>query len=181
MFLPKPMWLEGEENYEDWKDNMTLFLGSKGLAKYIKKGSIIPTSNSDEIDSQKMTCAMSIKGSMHTGPAVGLKGVTDPLEMISLLEQRYTSTGWNLKHKYLTEYNTLRVDHYDSVGAFVDQYKVLKSKLDTIGLSLPEEVYTINFIALLDAQYPVWADRQRSYARKTSPKLLDLIADILDE
>jgi hypothetical protein len=181
MFLPKPMWLEGEENYEDWKDNITLFLGSKGLAKYIKKGSITPTSNSDEIDSQKMTCAMSIKGSMHPGPAVGLKGVTDPLEMISLLEQRYTSTGWNLKHKYLTEYNTLRVDHYDSVGAFVDQYKVLKSKLDTIGLSLPEEVYTINFIALLDAQYPVWADRQRSYARKTSPKLLDLIVDILDE
>ena len=75
----------------------------------------------------------------------------------------------------------MRVDHHDSVGAFVDYYKVLKSKLDTIGLSLPEEVYTINFIALLDTQYPVWADRQRSNARKTSPKLLDLIADILDE
>jgi hypothetical protein len=29
------MWLEGEENYEDWKDNITLFLGSKGLAKFI--------------------------------------------------------------------------------------------------------------------------------------------------
>ena len=173
------MWLEGEENYEDWKDNMTLFLGSKGLVKFIKKGSIIP--GSDEIDSQRMTCAMSIKGSMHPGPAVGLKGVTDPVEMMSLLEQRYTSTGWNLKHKYLTEYNTLRVEHHDSIGAFVDQYKVLKSKLDTIGLSLPEEVYTINFIALLDAQYPVWADRQRSYARKTAPILLDLIADILDE
>jgi hypothetical protein len=81
----------------------------------------------------------------------------------------------------LTEYNTLRVEHHDSIGAFGDQYKVLKSKLDTIGLSLPDEVYTINFIALLDAQYPVWADRQRSYARKTSPTLLDLIADILDE
>ena len=129
---------------------MTLFLGSKGLAKYIKKGSITPTTDSDEIDSQRMTCAMSIKGSMHPGPAVGLKGVTDLIEMMSLLEQRYTLTGWNLKYKYLTEYNTLRVDHHDSVGAFVDQYKVLKSKLDTIGLSLPEEVYTINFIALLD-------------------------------
>ena len=42
MFLPKPMWLEGEDNYEDWKDNITLFLGSKGLAKFIIKGSIIP-------------------------------------------------------------------------------------------------------------------------------------------
>jgi hypothetical protein len=88
------------------------------------------------------------------------KGVTDPAEMMRLLEQRYTSTGWNLKHKYLTEYNTLRVELYDSIAAFIDQYKVLKSKLDTIGLSLPEEVYTINFTALLDAQYPVWADRQ---------------------
>jgi hypothetical protein len=81
----------------------------------------------------------------------------------------------------LTEYNTLRVEHHDSIGAFVDQYKALKSKLDTIGLPLPEEVYTINFIALLDVQYPVWADRQRSNARKTSPILLDLVADILDE
>ena len=52
----------------------------------------------------------------------------------------------------------MRVDHHDSVGAFVDQYKVLKSKLDTISLSLPEEVYIINFITLLDVQYPVWAD-----------------------
>jgi hypothetical protein len=181
MFLPKPMWLEGEENYEDWKDNITLFLGSKGLAKFIRKGSIVPDSDSDEIDSQRMTCAMSIKGSMHPEPAVGLKGVTNPAEMIRLLDQRFTSTGWNLKHKYLTEYNTLRAEHYDSIGAFIDQFKVLKSKLDTIGLPLPEEVYTINFIALLDAQYPVWADRQRSNARKTPPILLDLIADILDE
>jgi hypothetical protein len=118
---------------------------------------------------------------MHPEPAIGLKGVTDPAEMIRLLDQRFTSTGWNLKHKYLIEYNTIRVDHYDSVGAFIDQFKVLKSKLDTIGLSLPEEVYTINFIALLDAHYPVWADRQRSNARKTPPILLDLIADILDE
>ena len=86
MFLPKPMWLEGEENYKDWKDNMTLFLGSKGLAKYIKKGSITLTTDSDEIDSQRMTCTMSIKGSIHPGPVVGLKGVTDPLEMMSLLE-----------------------------------------------------------------------------------------------
>jgi hypothetical protein len=81
------MWLQGEENYEDWKDNMTLFLGSKGLVKFTKKESIT-VSDSDEIDSQRMTCAMSIKGSMHPRPAVGLKGVTDPLEMMSLLEQR---------------------------------------------------------------------------------------------
>ena len=44
------MWLEGEENYEDWKDNMTLFLGSKGLVKFIKRESIT-VSDSDEIDS----------------------------------------------------------------------------------------------------------------------------------
>ena len=93
MFLPKPMWLEGEENYEDWKDNITLFLGSKGLAKFIKKGSITPDSNSDEIDSQRMTCAMSIKGSIHPELAVGLKGITDPAEIIRLLDQRFTSTG----------------------------------------------------------------------------------------
>ena len=48
MFLPKPMWLEGEDNYKDWKDNITLFLGSKGLAKFITKGSITP--ESDEAD-----------------------------------------------------------------------------------------------------------------------------------
>ena len=47
MFLPKSMWLEGEDNYEDWKDNITLFLGSKGLAKFIIKESII--AESDEV------------------------------------------------------------------------------------------------------------------------------------
>ena len=40
MYLPKSMWLEGEENYEDWKDNMTLLLGSRGLAGFMKKGSV---------------------------------------------------------------------------------------------------------------------------------------------
>ena len=48
MFLPKPIWLEGEDNYEDWKDNITLFLGLKGLAKFVIKRSIIP--ESDEVD-----------------------------------------------------------------------------------------------------------------------------------
>ena len=174
------MWLEGEENFEDWVDNITLLLGSRGLASFIKREGFTPKPDSDD-DSQRMACAMSIKGSIHPNVAVGLKGVTDPTEMIRLLEQRYTSTGWNLKHKYLTEFNTLRVDHFDSVGAFIDQFKVLKSKLDTIGLSLPEEVYTITLIALLDSHYPVWSDRQRANARKTPPLLLDLIADILDE
>jgi hypothetical protein len=40
-----------------------------------------------------MIYAISIKGSMHPRPAVGLKGVIDLVEMISLLDQRYTSTG----------------------------------------------------------------------------------------
>ena len=51
MFLPKPIWLEGEDNYKDWKDNITLFLGSKGLAKFITKGSITP--ESDEARSEE--------------------------------------------------------------------------------------------------------------------------------
>jgi hypothetical protein len=69
----------------------------------------------------------------------------------------------------LIEYNTLRVEHHVSIGAFVDQYKALKSKLDTIGLSLSEEVYTINFIALLDAEYLVWADKGLMHARPHQP------------
>ena len=47
MYLPKSMWLEGEENYEDWKDNITLLLGSKGLARFMKKG-LVPNPNSDD-------------------------------------------------------------------------------------------------------------------------------------
>jgi hypothetical protein len=35
------MWLEGEDNYKDWKDNITMLLGLKGLAKFIKKESTI--------------------------------------------------------------------------------------------------------------------------------------------
>jgi len=50
-----------------------------------------------------------------------------------------------------------------------------------VGLKEPDEVYTIDFIALLDAQYPIWADRQRSSARSNPPTLPNLISDILDE
>jgi len=110
-----------------------------------------------------------------------IKGVKDPAEMIRLLDKRYTSTGWNLKHKYLTEYRTLRVEHYDSIGAFIDQFKLSKMKLETVGLKEPDEVYTIDFISLLDMHYPVWADRQRSNARSTPPTLPNLVSDILDE
>ena len=84
MFLPKSMWLEGEDNYEDWKDNITLFLGLKGLAKFIIKGSIIP--ELDKVDCQRMICVMTVKGSVYPELAVGLKGVTDPAEMIRLLD-----------------------------------------------------------------------------------------------
>jgi hypothetical protein len=31
------MWLRDEENPEDWKDNITLLLGSKGLDSYIEQ------------------------------------------------------------------------------------------------------------------------------------------------
>jgi hypothetical protein len=47
MYLPKSIWLEDEENYEDWKDNITLLLGSRGLARFMKKGSV-PDPNSDD-------------------------------------------------------------------------------------------------------------------------------------
>jgi hypothetical protein len=128
-----------------------------------------------------MTCGISIRGSIHEGPAAVIKGVKDPAAMIRLLEDRYTTKGWNLKQKYLTEYRTLRVEHYDSIGAFIDQFKLLKTKLEAVGLKEPDEVYTIDFIALLDAQYPIWADRQRSSARSNPPTLPNLISDILDE
>ena len=128
-----------------------------------------------------MIYTITIKGSVYPEPAIGLKGVIDPAEMIRLLDQRYTSTGWNLKYKYLTEYNTLRVEYYDSIGIFVDQYKALKLKLDIIGLPLLEEVYTINFIVLLDIQYSIQIDQQRSNIYKISLILLDLIANILNK
>jgi hypothetical protein len=165
------MWLEDEENYEDWRDNMIMLLGSKGLDQFInhlKDTSPTPSSVDDlaedsaKLRMNRMTCGISIKGSIHPEAAVTIKGITDPAEMWRLLEEGYTSKGWNLKHKYLTEYNTLRVEHFDSIRAFINQFKMLKSKLDFVGIQLPEEVYTINFIALLDTQYPVWADRQRS-------------------
>ena len=70
---------------------MTLFLGSKELVKFIKKESIT-VSDLDEIDSQRMTCTMLIKGSIYPRPAVGLKGVTDLVKIMSLLKQRYTLT-----------------------------------------------------------------------------------------
>jgi hypothetical protein len=189
------MWLKGEENYEDWVDNITMLLGSKGLKRYIDEQHQAPADSDarklsateqEELDkwqTSSSTCAISIKGSIEPDSALPIKGVTDPREMLRLLKERYASKGWNLKNRYLTEYNTLRVEHFDSIGAFIDQFKVLKSKLDGLSLVLPEEAYTINFITLLDQQYPVWADRQRSAARSSAnpPTLPNLIADILDE
>lgn len=195
--LHRAMWLKGEENYEDWVDNITMLLGSKGLRCYIDEEHQLPKSTDskakelsaaeqeklDKWQTNSMMCAISIKGSIEPDSALPIKGVTDPREMLRLLKERYASKGWNLKNRYLTEYNTLKVEHFDSIGAFIDQFKVLKSKLDRLSLVLPEEAYTINFITLLDQQYPVWADRQRSIARSSAnpPTLPNLIADILDE
>jgi hypothetical protein len=60
-----------------------------------------------------------------------------------------------LKHKYLVEYNIIKVDYFNSVSAFIDQFKALKSKLDSLKLIIPKEAYIINFIVLLDKKYPV--------------------------
>ena len=56
----------------------------KGLAKFIIKGSIIP--ESDKVDCQQIIYTISIKGSVYPEPAVGLKGVIDPAEIIRLLD-----------------------------------------------------------------------------------------------
>ena len=60
-----------------------MFLGSKGLVKFIKKGSV--TSNLDD-DSQRILCAMLIKGSIYPKLVIGLKGVTDLAKIIRLLD-----------------------------------------------------------------------------------------------
>jgi hypothetical protein len=208
LYLHRSMWLKGEDNYEDWCDNITMLLGSKGLAKYSndkcaqvatrpdegkstastseeESASVLAPSQEDQEKWQtnSMTCAIAIKGSIEPDTAIILKGITNPKEMMKILRERFALKGWNLKHRYLVEYNTLRVEHFDSVGAFIDQFKVLKGKLDGLNLVLPEEAYTINFIALLDAQYPIWADRQRSAARSAliPLSLSNLFSDVLDE
>jgi hypothetical protein len=71
---------------------------------------------------------------------------------------------------------------------FIHRWHKLWSELQDWCRNRPPELLPLEFDedgssenALLDANYPVWADRQRSNARKTPPVLLDLIADILDE
>ena len=90
---------KGEENYEDWCDNMTMLLGSKGLAKYLKdestqvatrpdKGKSTASVSEEESapelapnqeDQEKwqmnsMMCAIAIKGSIEPDTAITLKG-----------------------------------------------------------------------------------------------------------
>lgn len=204
LYLPKALWLKGEENFEEFIGDITMLLGSRGLLKYTKeeakptdpkgKGTVSTTpseKSAEQIDAEKaedettemnrMMCAVAIKGSIHTEPAEILKGVTNPAEMMRLLKQRYTAKGWNLQHLYLTEFFHMKIEHFDSVGAFINRFKTLKSKLHSLGVENSETTYTVHFIGLLDSQYSVWADRQRSNARTAPPKLDDLIADILDE
>ena len=70
----------------------------RGLVKFIKSNPVttipcLDPSTQDEDESLKMICAMSINGSIHPEAATGLKGVTDPAEMVHLFEQRFTSIG----------------------------------------------------------------------------------------
>ena len=37
LYLPKPLWLKGEENIQQWKVNMKVLLGTKGLAHLMEK------------------------------------------------------------------------------------------------------------------------------------------------
>jgi hypothetical protein len=89
-------------------------------------------------------------------PSAVIEDVIDPVEMIQLLEESYTAKGWNLKHKYLTELFQIKAEHFDSIRAFINQLKALKSKLDQLGVKLPEEAYTVLFIGLFDTQYSVY-------------------------
>jgi hypothetical protein len=161
LYLPKALWLKGEENFEEFIGDITMLLGSRGLLKYTKeeakptdpkgKGTVSTTpseKSAEQIDAEKaedettemnrMMCAVAIKGSIHTEPAEILKGVTNPAEMMRLLKQRYTAKGWNLQHLYLTEFFHMKVEHFDSVGAFINRFKTLKSKLHSLGVENSE-------------------------------------------
>ena len=86
-YLPKPMWLKGEENYEDWENDITMLLGSRGLDHLIVKEETTPTEATSSATPQpdkkeRMACSMSIKGSIHPDAAIPIKGVTDPAEII---------------------------------------------------------------------------------------------------
>ena len=66
------MWLKDEENYEDWLDNITVLLGSRGLIRYIRndikatplsRPSTLTPEQQAEFDSLEMnciTCSMAI-------------------------------------------------------------------------------------------------------------------------
>lgn len=197
LYLPKPLWLKGEENLPQWKVNMKVLLGTKGLAHLMEKPLSSETSTPkskeekpetpekqakiDTLEMNRMIVSIAIRGSVHPEPSAVIEDVINPVEIIQLLEESYTAKGWNLKHKYLTKLFQIKAEHFDSIRAFINQFKALKSKLDQLRVKLPEEAYTVLFIDLFDTQYSVWADRQRSNARSVEPKLNDLIADILNK
>lgn len=103
--------------------------------------------------------------------------------MWTTLCTQYEGSGTVLEYNAVQHYMRMAYDDYPSLEQFIIAFQQSIQKLNDLKCAPPDKWHPMNFIAALAPRWPVWAERQRSNARKPGeqPSLTSLIEDITDE
>jgi hypothetical protein len=176
--LPEKQKLQGSKNWNTWKSSIRIYFQLLDIEPYFEDEityKSIPTI-------QKTQALLIIRQNLTEEPLSLIFDKTDPFDALSTLSASYQGTGPVLRQQLYLEFHGIRFEYYNSLNEFISAFKGYISKLSNVGAKIDDIDQKTIFIAALAASYPIWADRQRSALRTTSPPTLDsLINDILDE
>ncbi|KAI1005623.1 hypothetical protein K3495_g2592 [Podosphaera aphanis] len=195
--LPPYLKLKGEENYEQWKNNMENIALANNLEDYISDEIEEPPHVSIkerfakreafEMRKQWLAGDARMKLAIMINSASNIHGMIDgktpALQMWTSLQERFEGRGWNLEYRAIIDWSNIRFEDFVDLNHYISEFTKRVEKISSLSESIPERWNGMFFIAGVARKFPVWAERQSSQARNTAvaPSLDYLIADLLDE
>src|SRR6266699_1621085 len=178
--------LQRPENFDQWKQALTIMFRALGIAQFITDpsiGDILP-------DANQAILLILLRDSCATGPQAALAWQTTPATTYKLLIQQYSHSPKLLRDSLSRQYQALNFNGYK--GSLTDFNATFNSMVARLTLSRfnIDPVDKVNqYLKSLEAVFPSWAEKQRNSlkiikaieASVTALNLKFLMADILEE
>src|SRR6266699_5844733 len=160
--FPELYKLQGPENFDQWKQALTIMFRALGITQFIKDPSIGDTlSNADQA-----ILLMLLRDSCATGLQAALTWQTAPAVAYKLFVQQYSHSPELLRDSLSRQYQALNFDVYE--GSLTDFNVTFNNVVARLTLSklIIDPVDKVNqYLKSLETVFPLWVERQRNSLR----------------
>lgn len=197
LLMPEESWLEGSQNYGDWKKTMMTIATASGLKRFLTEDPSKPKqiTSSDKNATKEEIRAWKdwtmgdakmravIYRNINASPMDLIAGETTALGCWATLEAFYKLKGPGAEFSAITDFVEMKYEHYRSLEDFISAFGKAARQLSDLDISPPQAWYSSIFINCLSKAFPTWADHKLKESQETKTFLPwdALMGDIIAE